>query len=214
MIPINISNIDFSGHGLLHFWNNLSATRFYIRGNQNKLSTPVASQLVFHAVFGSHKENLNLVDWMTGTQFVTRRTVGDAIKERSISGGTVPITIITFRFFSKMASASMTQLLRGGMGAVARGPTWSGRFNEELDADRDFFKVVQATQSTKGFSGPINEPKLITALQELKDNMVQDLTKRRAFEYGTTEFYEPVGRCASRSREIEVRTHLQYYLRR
>lgn len=192
MIPINLINLDFSGHGALHFWNESSAYAYAIRGNPAVLDRDIASQMVFHAVFGTHKENLNLVDWMTGHKFFTRREIGDKLKGRSVSGLTVRVNIISFRYFSKMASASMSELLKGGMGQVARGPTFSGKFSEDLDPDRDFFKVVQTANSTLGAVGQITEAKLIAMLQDLKDNMIQDLQKRRVMEYGTTLFYEPI----------------------
>lgn len=192
MIPPNVRNLDFSGHGLLHFWNHSSGYSFQIRGDPTKLIPTTASQLVFHAVFGSHKENLNLVKWMTGTDFLTRREIGDAVRERSSSGLTVKVQVIRFVRFSKLASASMTQLLRGGMGAVARGPTWSGRFEEDMDADRDFFKVVQSTQTTGGSSGAITEARILAELVDLKDAMIQDLTRRRVLAYGTTDFHVPL----------------------
>lgn len=62
MIPVNLQNLDFSGHGLLAFWNSLSTFQFSLRGNPAILTPNLAGQALFHAVFGTHKENLNLLE--------------------------------------------------------------------------------------------------------------------------------------------------------
>lgn len=94
MIPVNLQNLDFSGHGLLAFWNSLRTFQFSLRGNPAILTPNLAGQALFHAVFGTHKENLNLLEWMTGQHFDTRREVGDKFQKRASSGMSVKTNII------------------------------------------------------------------------------------------------------------------------
>lgn len=110
-LPPNIVNIDFSGHGLLHFWNSCSAFAFYIHGDPEILNGADASQMLFHAVMGTHKDNLNLLRWMTDTPFKTRRELGDVFRGRATSGKQVKLQIITYKKFSKMASAAQIDLV-------------------------------------------------------------------------------------------------------
>lgn len=60
MLGARLHNLDFSGHGLLAFWNGLKTKQYTLRGDPAKLTPNLAGQALFHAVFGTHKENLNL----------------------------------------------------------------------------------------------------------------------------------------------------------
>lgn len=69
MLGVRLHNLDFSGHGLLAFWNGLTGKQCTLRGDPDKLTPDFAGQTHFHAVFGTYKENLNLLTWMTGQQY-------------------------------------------------------------------------------------------------------------------------------------------------
>lgn len=71
-LPETFRNLDFSGHELLNFWNSNGQSEYTIRADPSKMKRKVASQVVFHSVMGTHKENLCLLEWMTETRFFTR----------------------------------------------------------------------------------------------------------------------------------------------
>ena len=78
-----------------------------LRGDPDKLTPDFAGQTLFHAVFGTYKENLNLLTWMTGQQFAIRRDVRDKFQKRGSCGKTVKTNIIPFLYFSKLVSAQI-----------------------------------------------------------------------------------------------------------
>ncbi|KXJ79787.1 hypothetical protein RP20_CCG027507 [Aedes albopictus] len=99
MLGVRLHNLDFPGHGLLAFWNGLTGKQCTLRGDPDKLTPDFAGQTLFHAVFGTYKENLNLLTWMTGQQFAIRRDVRDKFQKRGSCGKTVKTNIIPFLYF-------------------------------------------------------------------------------------------------------------------
>lgn len=163
-----LHNLDFSGHGLLGFWNALQPYKFTLRGDPAVMTPDIAGQAFFHAVFGTHKENLNLLEWMTGQHFNTRREFGDKFQKRSSSKKTVSINIVTFRHFSKLVSAAQTDFLRGGVGQVARAPTFSGRFATEVDNDSELYRILQCGPVAAAATGATTEETIRTRLESIK----------------------------------------------
>lgn len=45
-------------------------------------TSDVAEEMVFHGMFGTHKENLHLLRWMTGRAFMTRNEWGAKVASR------------------------------------------------------------------------------------------------------------------------------------
>ncbi|ASA47423.1 nucleoprotein [Aedes alboannulatus orthomyxo-like virus] len=188
----NIKNLDFSGHGLLHFWNSCAAYAFQIHGDPAVLIGATASQMVFHAVMGTHKENLNLLKWMTGTEFATRRALGDVFKARASSGKETKVAIISFNSFAKMASAAQTDFLKGGVGQVARVATFSGKFSTALSQDDELFRILRDTVGDRGRVMAINDDTVIKTLDAVKETINNRLIQEKKMSYGTTEFYAPL----------------------
>lgn len=119
---------------------------------------------------------------MTGQDFATRREVGDKFQKRGSCGLKVKTNIIPFLYFSKLASA--TQTVRGGVGQIARAPTFSKRFHTAVDKDDELLKCLQAGPSASIMAGANPED---TARAVLESRLQQD----KRITYGTTEFYSP-----------------------
>lgn len=192
MLPVNLHNLDFSGHGLLDFWNSLRTFQFSLRGNPAILTPNLAGQALFHAVFGTHKENLNLLEWMTGHHFNTRREVGDKFQKRSSSGMLVKTNIIPFKYFSKLVSAAQTDYLRGGVGQVARAPTFAGKFATDVAQDSELFRILQCGPAAVTAMGATTEESIRTQLESIKSEIQTRLQKEKRIVYGTVDFYEPL----------------------
>nr|BEJ26070.1 nucleoprotein [Aedes orthomyxo-like virus 2] len=191
MLGVRLHNIDFSGHGLLAFWNGLTTKQYTLRGDPSKLTPNLAGQALFHAVFGTHKENLNLLKWMTEQDFVTRRDVGDKFQGRGSCGLKVKTNIIPFVYFSKLVSAAQTDFLRGGIGQISRAPTFSGKFHTNVDNDSELFRVLQAGPSASILAGANPEDTARAVLESVKLEIQTRLRQDKRIEYGTTDFYSP-----------------------
>nr|AQU42767.1 NP [Whidbey virus] len=192
MLGALLHNLDFSGHGLLDFWNALKSYKFTLRGDPVVMTPNIAGQAFFHAVFGTHKENLNLLEWMTGQRFNTRREFGEKFQKRCSSKKTVSMNIIPFKYFSKLVSAAQTDFLRGGVGQVARAPTFSGRFTTEVSNDSELYRILRCGPVAVAATGATTEEAIRTRLESIKMEIELRLQKEKKISYGTTDFYAPV----------------------
>lgn len=70
----------------------------------------VGAQMVFHGVWRSHNENLDLLKWMTGTDFKHRSSIGALLQNKN-SAPIKKLTLPAISKFSKLATACQTDLL-------------------------------------------------------------------------------------------------------
>lgn len=184
-------NLDFSGHGLLYFWNQAASERFTMRGDNENMSEETAAQINFHSVMGSQKENLDLLDWMTGAKFQTRREMGNCFARKGESGKHVAFNPIPFLRFAKLASAAQTDFIRGGKGQVSRAPVFSGRCRVEVDADSELFRILKTSQETMGSFGLMTDDRAIAIINGVKATINTRISADKMIGYGTTSFYLP-----------------------
>lgn len=128
---------------------------------------------------------------MTGQDFATRREVGDKFQKRGSCRLKVKTNIIPFLYFSKLANAAQTDFLRGGVGQIARAPTFSGRFHTAVDKDDELLKCLQAGPSASIMAGANPEDTARAALESVKAEIQLRLQQDKRITYGTTEFYSP-----------------------
>lgn len=186
-----LRNLDFSGHGLLYFWNQAATERFTMRGDGDNMSEETAAQINFHSVMGSQKENLDLLDWMTGAKFQTRREMGNCFAKKGESGKHVAFTPIPFQRFAKLASAAQTDFIRGGKGQVSRAPVFSGQCRVEVDADSELFRILKTSQETMGSFGLMTDDRAMAIINGVKATINTRISADKMIKYGTTSFYLP-----------------------
>lgn len=80
----NSANWDHSGIGAFVIYNAASTTQYYLNLSE---SADVAGQVVFHSIWGSHLEDLNVLHFMTGCTFSTRQELANFLRQK---GSTVP----------------------------------------------------------------------------------------------------------------------------
>lgn len=186
-----LRNLDFSGHGLLYFWNQAATERFTMRGDGDNMAEETAAQINFHSVMGSQKENLDLLDWMTGAKFQTRREMGNCFAKKGESGKHVAFTPIPFQRFAKLASAAQTDFIRGGKGQVSRAPVFSGQCRVEVDADSELFRILKTSQETMGSFGLMTDDRAMAIINGVKATINTRISADKMIKYGTTSFYLP-----------------------
>lgn len=96
---------DFSGLQAVIRFNNATGKIGY-RGND----AGVSSEVVFHGVWRTQNENLNILRWMTKHVFRTRAQLGNRFQNKSLNEHyTLALPVI--QHFSKLATACQTDLL-------------------------------------------------------------------------------------------------------
>lgn len=69
--------VDHSGKGAFFLWKTAVTQTITLRLNTDSAA---ASEIVFHSVWGSHWEDLEILKYMTGHDFRTRRALADAFR--------------------------------------------------------------------------------------------------------------------------------------
>lgn len=120
-----IADYDHSGKGAYVFWNRVADLSKF----QMQIGTDVrrASEIVFHAVWGTHWEDLNALLFATDHHFLTRRELGDAFKEKGSKGVLKEITLIKFKKYAKLSQALPTEFNAGGQQQVWSKTVISGK---------------------------------------------------------------------------------------
>lgn len=114
-LNVAIKNMNFSGSGMWHFWN--EGAKFSYTLNKGSLTVRIAQELVVHAAFGTHKEDLSLVQYMTGHEFLTRKEIGDKMQKRMARKEALNLpNLISFTKVCKLANAAQTDYLTGSHG--------------------------------------------------------------------------------------------------
>lgn len=186
----SLKNIDFYGHGLLNVWNRAATELYSIKGDPDLMTPAQAAQVVLHAAIGTHKENLDLLKWMTGIDFQTRRMLGDCFKGRESSGHGVAVQLIPFKRFAKSASPTNYPACRRG-GQISRSPTFSGRITVRVDDDSELFKILGGPTGYAGYFGPMTGFRALKIMHQMKERLKNRLTQDRMIQYEGTDFYQP-----------------------
>nr|QMP82385.1 nucleocapsid protein [Dipteran orthomyxo-related virus OKIAV195] len=187
MLPDSIKTMDFSGAGAYRLWDDASKSSYTIRKGKG-MTVKTAKELVFHATWGTQKEDLGLLEWMTGHEFQTRREMGDQFQGRGSSGSSALFQLIKFRRVSKLANASQTDFITGGKGQISRAPTFSGKCSQRVDLEGELFKTLMETREE--VTGVIHERgKIIARLAKVKETIANRIRREGQVVYGTTNYY-------------------------
>nr|UQS95345.1 MAG: nucleoprotein [Byreldi virus] len=190
-LPINIRNLDFSGHGLLAFWNRICALEFRVRGGETMLEND-ASEWVFHSVFGTQTEDLGYLEWLTEHRFQTRREFDQKFKGKGTTRKSVRVNLISFKKFAKLASAAQTNYITGGTGQVSRKPVFSGYVEQSVNLEGVLMSTLQTDRRVAAGLGTLTKEKIINLLSEVKKNMFGQISKEAKIRFGTVEHKRPV----------------------
>lgn len=113
------------------------------------MTVRVAKEAVFHATWGTAKEDLSLSNHLTGHVFMTRREIGAAYSARNTTGQVVTMDgQIAFIKCTKLASAAQTRLMSGATGQIARAPTFSCIGTQRIDLDSKLLAALGRDSDT------------------------------------------------------------------
>lgn len=180
--------MDYSGSGMYHFWNKLSGTVFKMK--KGKLDERTASELLFHGTFGSHKEDLSLLQYTTGHEFQTRKDIGDKLKARGQSTDLIDVKIIPYTKIGKLANAAQTDLLTGARGQLNRCPTFSIRCKQSVNLEGALYKTLARGPSGSLNAGKADQASLLARLASIKASIRARIEKEKVINWGTVDAYE------------------------
>lgn len=103
--------VDHSGKGAFFLWKQAATKKISIRLNTD---SSAASEIIFHSVWGSHWEDLEILKYMTGHDFQTRRKLADAFRGKGSTASALPITNIGIVKYAKLSQALPTSFTSGG----------------------------------------------------------------------------------------------------
>nr|QMP82250.1 nucleocapsid protein [Lepidopteran orthomyxo-related virus OKIAV178] len=151
-----------------------------------KMETEKASQIVFHSIFGTYKEDLSILSQITSVSlWYTREQMGTCFRQQGSSTSTTKIELPKMRFYAKMSCANQTGLLSGVYNQVVTVPCFSGKRTHRFD--ESFFDHIEKKKiistSGKTISQIVNI--LTSILEELHATIKRDQGK---IQMGTTQW--------------------------
>lgn len=185
-----IENIDFAGHGALGFWMAAACETYTSKGGAD-FTADIASEMLFHATWGTHSEDFGYLEWLTGHRFKIRREIGDGLKKKGTGTTERQCTIIGFKRFAKLASAAQSKLLQGGKGQISEMPVFSGNRRKEIDLNGDLMKILEGKTTTLRDSGGSTWEQVVRTLESVKRDFAKKIREDGYVLLGTTTHYEP-----------------------
>lgn len=120
-----------SGRGLWASYINKCQGAVYRMGST--LNSMQLSQVVFHSNFGTHIENLALLEKITNIGlWYTRNEIGDSLKNMSSVAEVVDFKLPEMSCWSKLSSAQQSRYFTGGVQQVLPVSVFSGRRKQAL----------------------------------------------------------------------------------
>lgn len=143
-----------------------------------------ASQVVFHGIFGTFKEDLAVLEEITNiSRWFTREDLGSCFRNQGTSGKTTHIKLPEVKYYSKMSCANQTGLLSGVYNQVATVPCFSGNRIQLFDSG--FFNHIEKRRSVGVSSKSLTQ--IINILTTTLEDLHEMLKKRDGkLEMGTT----------------------------
>lgn len=143
-----------------------------------------ASQIVFHGIFGTYKEDLAILEAITDVvSWFTREEMGGCFKQQGTTDKHTKIKLPAVHTYSKMSCANQTGLLSGVYNQVATVPCFSGKRIHCFDSG--FFDHIEKRRSI-GTSGK-SLSQIVNILTSTLEELHEMLRKKDGkLEMGTT----------------------------
>lgn len=143
----------------------------------------VGSQMVFHGVWRSHNENLDLLKWMTDTDFKHRSTIGAVLQNKL----NAPVTKLTFPFiskFSKLSTACQTDLLVQNRQQMHHAIVFAG--NRTIQYSDTLIEFMKKEMDSKLL---VSEATLLQKLQITKKVVLDKIEKTPKIKSGRASWF-------------------------
>lgn len=196
---IFLDNFDLSGKGLSYTYKQLQ--RSHQKFNLEMDGTEEqSSQIVFHTIFGTFKEDLGVLKSITSVgNWSTRQELGKAFtKSKEVVRS---FSLPTLKYYSKLCSANQSEFHTSNVGQVASVPFFSG--TRRVTFGEDFYEHMERDKSHT------QTAKTMTNVVHIWSNYVTEILtrvqKNGTSKYGTKSWYS----MASLEKRMEKRSKLK-----
>lgn len=165
----DIDGFDFSGRGLIVLYNKLNKHEFTFAGD---FAPDQASEVVFHATFGTFAEDLSLLGQITSKKrWSNRKELGPSFLKMGTSEKRAQFSPIKMNYWAKLSQASQTDLLASNKQQVYTVPVIAGKRRCQLG--EDFFALFDKLSDRPKFA----ESKSMDAIAANWNNMAKAIAE-------------------------------------
>lgn len=186
MRPPNMHQIDVSGKGAFKLYDLNANVEFKIYMN-----APVETvrQIVFHSIWGSHWENLSILQYMTGVEFKTRRELGSAFRGKGSSTTEVTFKPIKILRYAKLSQALPTDYTTGGQQQIINKVVFAGKRTCELGPAM----LNELKRHRAGITQPMGGTSLFNFLSNYRNNVYKRARSEGFIQQGVVDWKSTTG---------------------
>lgn len=177
-----IENYDHSRKGAFTLWNKAAKEGKF--SMNVKTSDREASEIIFHSVWGTHWEDLNVLEFATQQKFHDRRELGDAFREKGAQGEKKDIKLIPFVKYVKLSQALPTEFSSGGQQQVWTKTVIAGK--RKLTIGENFGSYLK--KSRQSSSQVVASTNLFNFLSNYKSCIFKRVMERGCIEVGVVDW--------------------------
>ncbi|CAG4939126.1 unnamed protein product [Colias eurytheme] len=146
----------------------------------------VASQIVFHSIFGTFKEDLSILSEITNlSTWFTREEFGKCFRKGDKIDTLVRANLPVLKYYAKMSCANQSGLLTGVYNQVSSIPCFNGRRVQKFGSD--FFEHIQRKVIVGSTGKSISQ--IVSSLSIILDDLRKRVNELQgSLEMGTTEW--------------------------
>nr|QMP82326.1 nucleocapsid protein [Phasmatodean orthomyxo-related virus OKIAV172] len=176
-----IENFNFTGAGAFAFYKVFQSIEWEISLNQS--TDTIAKQIVYHAMFGTFKEDLSILEKITNlANWSTREQMGRAFQKATTEGTRIRFRPVQQVYYAKMAQANQTGLLTSSYSQLTSQPCFSGKTKRKF-SDAFFDHLSNGTPKVAGGK---SLQALVSSYSALKEDLRTMLEKEgRTIKMGT-----------------------------
>lgn len=156
-----------------------------------RLKTDPAStaEIIFHSVWGSHWEDLEILKFMTGRDFQTRRKLADALRGKGTTANLLTVTNIGIAKYAKLSQALPTSFTSGGSQQVWNKTVFAGK--RKTSQSGLFTEHLSKMRTIPGGSGETHN--LFNYYSNYKNHLSKTVLEAGEIEQGVAEWKSSIG---------------------
>lgn len=138
----------------------------------------MASQIAFHSLFGTYKEDLSILSQITNVgKWFTREELGTCFRSQGSSSELTKFAFPEVTHYAKMSCANQTGMLSGVYNQVTTVPCFSGKRLHLFDAD--FFEHIEKKRTVGTVGKTLGQIMnvLTSTLEELHEKIRMSMGK-------------------------------------
>lgn len=179
----NSANWDHSGIGAFVIYNAACTSHYTMN------LADVAGQVVFHSIWGSHLEDLQVLHFMTGCTFYTRQELANRFRQKGSSAPAIQFSPPPIRNYAKLSQALPTDKTTGGQQQIWNRVTFSGHRKTPIgEVFKSYYRKKNSTTSQS--SGTAN---LYSQLSNWRQQLVREVMKEGFINQGVVEWRQATG---------------------